>query len=122
MTFALPRPPVPAVFATRGGLGFTMPPSSPPLKKVFGDYCFRATCQIIDDVRGCPVGKVKGYDRTPEVGRDTEYVCGLHLRGMPPGAFSCGEAEVVMLPATPTDMECSGQMFFVMDGEVKKLV
>lgn len=115
------RPTV-VTFATRGGLGFTMPPTKPPSQKKYGGYCFRATCHISDSTLGCPVAKIKGYDRTPTVGRDTESVCRVHAKrmsGQAPGTYTCGEAEVVMLPAT--DLECTGQMYFVMDGEVKKL-
>ena len=106
-------------FSTRGGLGFTTPPSKPPPRKKYGGYCFRATCKVTD-AKGCPVGKVKGYDRSPEVGRDTEDVCGAHARSMPGGTFACGAAEVVLLPTT--DLECTGEVFYVSEGAVKRLV
>lgn len=106
-------------FATKGGLGITMPPNTPPTKKKFGNYCFRATCYIENEL-GCPVAKLKGYDTSPEIGKDTEDVCRMHVRTMSGGTFRCGEAQVVMLPHA--HMECSGQMVFVMDGEVRRLL
>ena len=108
-------------FATPSGLGITAPPPKPAAPKKFGSYCFRATCGIHDDsLHGCPVvAKLKGYDRSPEIGRDTEEVCRVHARTMG-GRMRCGDAEVVLLPGT--DMECSGQMMFVMDGVVRRLV
>lgn len=119
MATALPPRPL-VTFSTRGGLGFTTPPSKPPDRRKHGSYCFRATCQLTDAALGCPVGKVKGYDRSPEIGRDTEEVCRVHARTMPAGTFACGEAEVVLLPAT--DLECTGEVFLVLDGTVKRLV
>ena len=117
MASVLPKPPV--SFSTRGGLGFTMPPKPPARKKRFGGYCFRATCVVTDTVLGCPVGKAKGYDKNPSIAKDTEEVCKHHAR-MLGNKYTCGEAEIVMLPNL--DMECSGQVFFVMDGNVKRLV
>ena len=107
-------------FASRKRLGVTAPPNKPVPPKQIGSYCFRATCLVHDDgVAGCPIAKVKGYDTSPAVGKDTEMACRAHLRSMP-GSLRCGEAEVVMLSAT--DMECSGQMMFVMDGTVRRLL
>jgi hypothetical protein len=108
------------MFSTRGGLGVNMPPSPPGAPLRYGSYCFRATCLVEDDAHpGCPVAKVKGYDRTPEIGKDTEEVCRAHARTMG-GQFRCGEAEVVLLPHS--SVECSGQVVFVMDGSVRRLV
>lgn len=116
---------VTVTFASRSGLGISMPPRKPGVAKKYGDYCFRATCIIHDDSSeplGCPIAKIKGYDKSPQVGKDTEEVCRMHLRTMDGGsALRCGEAEVVMLPHVD-NMECSGQMVFVMDGDVKRLL
>lgn len=109
-------------FATRGGMGLgaAAPPRKPPEPKRYGSYCFRATCMIEDPAQpGCPIAKIKGYDRSPQIAKDTEEVCRMHVRTMD-GALVCAEAEVVLLPGT--DMECSGQMMFVMDGNVRRLV
>lgn len=116
MASVLPRPARPT-FATFSGLGFTMPPSAPPGKKTFGDYCFRATCRV-EDAQGCPVAKVKGYGKSPAVAGDTEAACRRHAAST--GKWTCSDAEVVMLPSL--DMECSGEIFFTMGGSVKKLV
>lgn len=116
MSSVLPRP---VTFSTRGGLGFTMPPKPPSKKKTYGSYCFRATCLLHDEALGCPVGKVKGYDKSPQIGSDTESVCKHYVRTMG-DHYICGDAEVVMLPSS--DLSCLGEMFIVMDGTVKRLV
>lgn len=96
-----------------------MPPKSPARNKTYGNYCFRATCAVTDTTMGCPVAKVKGYDRTPEIGKDTEHMCRVHARTMGPH-YVCGDAEVVMLSGS--DVSCMGEFFVVMDGTVKRLV
>lgn len=117
MASLLPKPVV--TFASRGGLGFTTPPKSPARPKAFGNYCFRATCVVTDTALGCPVAKVKGYDKSPEIGKDTEEMCRIHARRMG-GQFECGVAEIVMLPGS--SMSCMGEFFLVMDGTVQRLV
>lgn len=107
-------------FTTRPGLGTTLPPSKPTPPKGFGSYCFRATCEVYDDEQlGCPVAKVKGYDTSPAIAKDTETMCRTHAATMG-RRYRCGEAQVVLLPHA--HMECSGQMVFVMGGAVKRLV
>lgn len=96
-----------------------MPPSKPRKPKRFGDYCFRATCPITDTIKGCPIAKVKGYDKTPKITADTEAACKKQAAKMG-GTYACGATELVMLPAL--DMECSGQIMFVFEGSVKRLV
>ncbi len=115
-----------ARFVTRAGLGMSAPPAKPPAPAKFGSYCFRATCEVVDEGLGCPVAKVKGYDTSPTIGEDTEYACSMHARELRrdradggPG-IACTPAEVVLLPKAP-NMECSGQVFVVMEGEVKRL-
>lgn len=124
MSAAARRASIPVVsFSTRGGLGMAMPPAPPPSKPIFGNYCFRATCTVVRDgdapSNACPVGRVTGFDRHPGVGKDTEYVCNAHLRTLGPG-HTCMPAEVVMLRSSR--LECSGQMFWTVDGVTKKLV
>jgi hypothetical protein len=130
MASVLPRPRglrVATFFAAKGGfgLGMAMPPAAPPAQKQFGGYCFRATCHIEDDndVKGCPIAKIKGYDRSPQIGKDTEDVCRAHARTMAREhgrTYRCNSAEVVMLHHS--DMDCSGQFVLVMDGTVRRLV
>lgn len=110
------RPVSKIVFATRPGLGMASPPKKPDARKRFGDYCFRATCQV-NDATGCPVGKMTGYDASPDIGARTEQFCGAHVRDMD---LVCTAAEVVMLRAG--DLQCSGQIVFVTGQHVKRLV
>lgn len=118
MASVLPR--APPTFAAFAGLGFTTPPAPPPAKKYFGDYCFRATCRV-SDAEGCPVAKVKAYGKSPEIAAQAERACRRHIGDAGLGArWTCADAEVVMLPSL--DMECAGEIFFVMDGSTKKLV
>lgn len=123
MASTLPKPPAPpagATFSSRGGLGIAMPPAPPPSQKKYGAYCFKATCDVVDDdAPGCPVGRVVGYDKHPGVGEDTEYVCRMHVRGLA-AEYRCLPAQVVMLSGS--DLECSGQVFFATDSETRRLV
>ncbi len=114
-------------FVTRAGLGLlsfrsntAMPPAPPPVHKSLGGYCLRATCSVTD-VQGCEIARVKGYDKNMAVARNTEIACRQHVRALKgQGRLKCSEAEVVMLASSP--LECSGQVFFVMDGATKQLV
>lgn len=111
-------------FSSRSGLGVTMPPSPPGGKLRYGAYCFKATCQVYrdDEPEGCPIARVVGYDKSATVGKDTEYVCSAHVRTAMPGErVRCSKAEVVLLAGNPK-LECSGQVFFEMDGATKKIV
>jgi len=122
MASTLPRPPTAVSFGSRSGLGISMPPALPPNKLSYGGYCMRATCNVVkdgDEPAGCPIGRVTGYDKHPGVGKDTESVCAHHARTMGSG-YRCLPAEVVLL--TNSDMECSGQMFFTMGSDTKRLV
>lgn len=116
-TLVLPTPTA-VRFATRSGLGVTPPPHKPATPKRFGSYCFRATCDVVDGA-GCLIAEIKGYDQKPDIGTKTEEYCRLHTRGMP-GEPSCREASVVLI--TGGNMECSGQVIFVNEEGVKRLL
>lgn len=127
MSSTLPRAPSApssATFSSRGGLGIAMPPAPPASKKKYGAYCFKATCGVVDaaEPRGCPIGRVVGYDKHPGVAKDTEHACRMHARGLntPSTKYACTPASVVML--TGSDMECSGQVFFATDTETRRIV
>lgn len=128
MASTLPKPPSPPIggvsFSSRSGLGIAMPPAPPPTKPKYGAYCFKATCSVVDPAapRGCPVGRVIGYDKTPGVAKDTEHACRMHARTLntPKTKYACTEAQVVML--TSSDKECSGQIFFATDAATKRIV
>jgi hypothetical protein len=116
-------------FVTKAGmgLGMTTPPASPPAQRGFGGYCMRATCEVQDSL-GCPVAKVSGYDKHPDVVKATQKACESRARALSgrrgPGLnsrqYRCMAAELVLLPYS--SMECSGQVFWTMDGETKQLV
>lgn len=113
---------IPVVFVFRAGLGFASPPAKPPALPTFGSYCFKATCDVSDQL-GCPIAKVTGYDTDLEVAKHTEYMCNTYVksREMRGRGLKCGEAAVVMLPNVDK-MECKGEMFFTMDGTTKRLL
>ena len=113
-----PPPPGRFRFATRSGLGVTPPPQKPGTPKRYGSYCFRATCDVVDG-QGCLLAEIKGYDQRPDIGSKTEEFCRLHARGMP-GEPTCREASVVLISGG--SMECSGQMVFVNEHGVKRLL
>lgn len=112
-------------FITHAGLGLlafrsntALPPAPPPVVKGLGGYCLRATCRVTN-AAGEEVAVTRGFDKNVSVGRDTEIACKRHVRSLR-GRFACSEAEVVMLANSP--LECSGQIFFTLDGNTKQLV
>jgi hypothetical protein len=110
------------VFRAGGGTGTAVPPYKPPSKPVFGEYCFKATCRILDGA-GQEVGHARGYDTELTVGDATERACKLETRSMRSsgrGQYSCAGAEVVMLPNS--DEQCSGQVFFTVGTSTRRLV
>lgn len=97
-----------------------MPPAPPSKKPKFGSYCFKATCDVVDEsVPGCPVrARVSGYDKELSVGQETEDACNAHARSH--RGYRCLGAQIVMLPHS--DHDCSGQVYWVMDGKTKQLL
>jgi hypothetical protein len=109
-------------FRIGGGTGTSLPPYKPPSKPTFGDYCFRATCLVVDG-SGQEVGTAAGYDTDLAVGDNTERACRLEARSMRSsgrGQYVCRGAEVVMLPYSKE--ECSGQIFFTVGTSTRRLV
>jgi hypothetical protein len=116
-------------FATRPDV--TLPPATPPVMLGFGSYCFRATVDVLDskteELKGCPVviGQVKAYDTTPLVGKQAESVCRAHVKTLDRTGkrYECGQASLTILAHGPRGKECSGQVYFEVDGQpTKKLV
>lgn len=116
-TLSIPAPTA-LRFTSRPGLGVP-PPYKPRGPKRFGSYCFRATCDVVDG-GGCLIAEIKGYDQKPDIGTKTEEYCRLHVRGMPGGELTCRDASVVLI--TGGDKECSGQIIFVNEEGVKRLL
>lgn len=128
---APPRPPTTAAtaarrFVTRANYSADVgsPPQRPGTLPSFGSYCFKATVPIHEP--GCPVrrlGKVTAYDTDVGVGQAAERQCRSQVNLLGSGKFACGEAEVVMLPGgASTHLQCSGEVFFELDGSTHKLV
>jgi hypothetical protein len=97
------------------GLDTTKPPSKPPGLPRLGSYCFRATCDVVDEVAGCPIAAVRGYDTSPLIGAATEKACAEACRekARRGGRYACAPAQVVLLRNAPG--ECSGEVFWVVD-------
>lgn len=104
--------------ATPPGDSTAMPPMPPPRRARYGNYCFRATCDMHDG-SGALSGKVVGYDKNVHVAEDTERACRLEAGGMR-GSHACSAAELVMVMNAP--LECSGQIYFVHGTSTRRLV
>lgn len=103
-------------FTTRARLGVADPPTREPPTKVFGEYCWRATCFAYND-DGMRVAAFMGYDMMTTIGEETRGACRRHA----PRDTLCGDADLVLLPSARK--ECSGQVFFVLkDGSSKRVV
>lgn len=91
------------------------PPARPPWRKGYGEYCFRASCDV--QHQGCPVARVVGYDRYVTVAQDVERAC----RAAAPDGHECSAASVTLL--TRSRKECGGHVFYIeTDGTARRLL
>ena len=98
------------------------PPGSPPAFRLFGDYCFRARCNVSVVAGGCPVGVFTGFDRGIDVGTKTVSACRLHVRTLTGGSMMVCDPDPEVVMISHTTMECSGQMFFELGGQTTRVV
>jgi hypothetical protein len=110
---------------SKGGLvlAMTAPPRKPPIgrDKTYGEYCFRATCDVFDAETDAEAGRIVGYAKRVSIAEDVEAVCKLVVaKDGTASKKRCGEATMTMLPSSPRT--CEGEIFFVVDGVSKKLV
>ena len=92
------------------------PPARPPWRRGYGEYCFRASCELVGP-SGLE-GKVIGYDRYMSIAADVENACSVQSRDHPGSA--CSVASVSLL--SEYRKECSGEVYFVVDGTSRKLL
>ena len=92
------------------------PPDRPPWKPGYGDYCFRAECEIVGS-REHEGARVVGYDRYATIADATEKACRLHVRGR---GGSCTPPQLVMLPQA--SKECGGEIYVITKGVTTRLV
>ena len=101
-----------------------IPPMLPPprLPPVGGNYCFKATCQMVD-VRGSPFARVVGFGPDIKTISDAvENACRLELgktHGDRHGA-KCRNAEATFLPRATVD--CSGEIWYYAKNSTRRLV
>jgi len=101
-------------FSTGGVVRAPPPPRVKP--KPFGDYCWRATCSVEDDVHQ-KVGAFMGYDAVITITEVVEKECTRHCKIH---GGTCLTPELVLLPSSRK--ECSGQVFyFTLDGKSRKI-
>ena len=116
----LSRPPLTRLpaFVVRPRLALDCsPPERPPWRRGYGSYCMKASCEL-RDAGGCFVGRVVGYDRYVGIQDTVERACRMTAQGFP-GA-TCTNHRLVFLG----DMMkgCAGEVFFVVDGNSRRLV
>lgn len=100
-------------FASRGNSTILQPPPPRLPAKPKGDYCWRATVKATsnDTSRGSYVG----YDTNIGVCDLTINAC----RRSAARGVECGAPELVLLSSG--SKECSGQVFFMLDGKSTKI-
>ena len=106
-------------FVTRPSLVLVAVPGRPAWRRgygQFGQYCLKATCDLVESDE--TVGRVVGYDRYVSVAGEVERACSIKARERP--GSSCSPARVALL--NEFRKECSGEVFFVMDGNSTRLV
>ena len=96
-------------------LGLAPPPPRPPALSN-GDHCWRARCEVDDDDAGARMAAFVGHDVTLDISTRTEAACRRHA----PIGSTCRPAQLVLLARGTT--ACSGQVVFVVDGRVTKIV
>ena len=104
-----------ASFVTRPTLKLMLdvgPPARPPWRRGYGDYCFKASCELEG------VGKVVGYDRYMGIAGKVENACAIRSAAHP--GSTCSPANVTLLQ--DHRKECAGEIFFVVDGTSKRLL
>lgn len=89
------------------------PPGRPPWRRGYGDYCWRATCEM-RSADGTLTARVNGYDRYMTIQHSVEHACLIQARAMPNDGMACSPARVTLLH--DYRKECAGQVYFVMDG------
>lgn len=70
------------------------------------------------DGEGCVVGRVVGYDRYVHIQDRVEHACRVHAHEMP--GTICGPARLTMLP--DYRKECGGEVYFVFDSDVRRML
>jgi hypothetical protein len=63
-------------------------------------------------------GRIVGYDTELTITTHTEAACRLHIKRRK--NLKCNAASLTLLPGTK--MECSGQIYFMFDSTLKRLV
>lgn len=100
-----------------------MPPLMPPPPRppgLGGNYCFRATCKMLD-VRGSSFARVVGYGPDIKTISDgVENACRLELDKQGKRGAKCSQAEATFLHRAA--MECSGQIYYYSMGTTRQLV
>lgn len=96
-------------FVTRPALALAARPDPP------APYCFKAQCDVRDAGTGLLVGRVMGYDKFTSIQDEVEHACRLQASRLP-GEPRCGQARLTMLTAADHRKECSGQVYFVLEG------
>ena len=91
------------------------PPARPPWRRGYGEYCFRASCDLTGPE---PLGKVVGYDRYMTIAGKVENACAIESRNHP--GSTCSVASVSLM--SEHRKECSGEVYYVVDGSSKKLL
>lgn len=100
-------------------LEHTNPPLFPKPRRRFGDACWRATCYLHDAETAALLGTLSGYDTGIDICEKTEHACRLQLKDYN-NKVSCTPAQLTLLAMS--SRECSGQVFFTIEGKTKRIV
>jgi hypothetical protein len=106
------------------------PPTKPPVKPRFGEYCFKAICSI---KKQKPEDLIDMYANTVRfIAYDTEIslasqsaslACKEYCRhNFRKEKHICTEPDVVMLTGFFQDKECRGEVYFEQGSQTKKLL
>ena len=114
----------PVRFVTRPTLCLERgPPPRPPWRKGYGMYCIKATCVLLDSDSGAVMARVVGYDRYMHIQDSVANACRLTADGMRDGGrrrVVCDDPQVTLM--SDYRKECSGQLYFVVDGTSHRIV
>lgn len=101
-----------------GGTATAPPPTKPPSTLTTGGWCIRATCDLMD-INNKKIGDVKGFDTKGNIAERVSNTC-KWKKNSKKGQW-CSDVELTMLSAR-ADLICSGQIYFQLADNVKKVV
>lgn len=83
-------------------------------------FCLKAQAELMDE-GGCQIGKFVGYDSDYKIVDRTGNACRRHLRASGNSTKTCSPPTLTFIPNNG-QLKCNGQIFFMSEENVKRVV